>query len=657
MRKLRLERHGHTGLNVDMSSVGRDAMQKPGMAGGPLFVVSMWRSGSSLLYALLNKHPQVALMYEADLVLLRPAFLKPKMFCDWVERWEFWNDALRRHGLAASNVPAGISDFPGAFSAVHRLYAKQRGATIWGDKSPNYYDRLNEMADDFPQARFILMWRDPKDTANSIVRAAALGNSYFSRKGAAHCGLLGYEVFKKECDRLVPRGKPVCQINYEDLIRETPAVMRQVCEFLQIPYDDSLSNLAGADRSAILEGQHHANLRGDTIVGGARPEIIGASLRAKISEYLTHWNRLYEVWPPFPQLAENAAQPPNGFSRFIDRGFYRVARLRDRISPVVFSFIPIAPLLRYRELKKRRSLTSSLAESAAVVSAFASPVLVTKPVAGQEFRNQASFLTRLRARASRTRMRAPLVWLRHRGLNSSDVFLASYSRSGNTMLRFMLGEALSGVPSSFDHIQRIAPEIGVQVKAYPVVPGGGRLIKTHEPYRSEYKRAIYLVRDVRDVMLSSFARENALDVVHVRTLGDYVSPFMEGKMTRLGPWQKHVDSWMNSPLAKSGDLLVLRFEELRNDPEKATARCLEFLGKKVEPSVIRAAVHNNLLDKMRAKEDQAKTLPKSPGEQGRWVGKGAIQGWREKLTEQHLEVVYEYAGDMLARLEYPVAEG
>jgi len=106
-----------------MSSGDRIAVHEP-MAAGPLFVVSMWRSGSSLLYALLNKHPQVALMYEADLLLLRPAFLKPKVFCDWVERWEFWNDALRRHGLAASNVPAGISDFPGAFSAVHRLYAK-----------------------------------------------------------------------------------------------------------------------------------------------------------------------------------------------------------------------------------------------------------------------------------------------------------------------------------------------------------------------------------------------------------------------------------------------------------------------------------------------------------------------------------------------------
>ena len=40
--------------------------------------------------------------------------------------------------------------------------------------------------------------------------------------------------------------------------------------FLQIPYDDSLSTLEGADRSAILEGKHHANLRGTQIVRGPR---------------------------------------------------------------------------------------------------------------------------------------------------------------------------------------------------------------------------------------------------------------------------------------------------------------------------------------------------------------------------------------------------
>jgi hypothetical protein len=83
------------------------------------------------------------------------------------------------------------------------------------------------------------------------------------------------------------------------------------------------------------------------------------------------------------------------------------------------------------------------------------------------------------------------------------------------------------------------------------------------------------------------------------------------------------------------------------------ARCLEFLGREVDPDVIQNVVRSNSLENMRAKEDRAKTLPKSPGEEGRWIGKGAIRGWQRKLSERQLKIVDELAGDLLARLDYP----
>jgi hypothetical protein len=345
-------------VNPDVASPPLNG--KPQLAPGPLFVVSMWRSGSSLLYALLNKHPQVGLMYEADLLLLKPVFLKPKAMCDWAERWQFWNNALARHGMSLSDVPEGIASFPAAFTAAHQLYAQRKGATIWGDKSPNYFDRLNEMADDFPHARFIIVWRDPNGTANSILRAASLGNSYFSRKGAAHCGLLGYAKFKQETDRLLQRGQAVCQVNYEDLIGDPPAAMRQVCDFLQIPYHDALSTLEGADRSAILPGEHHANLRGNAILRESRPALTDSALRQKLARYLAHWRRKYKAqWPPYPLPAAARIAPATLVQRLVDQLLYRLIRNRDHLSPLVFSWAPLSLLRRYRQSKTRRIETAA----------------------------------------------------------------------------------------------------------------------------------------------------------------------------------------------------------------------------------------------------------------------------------------------------------
>jgi hypothetical protein len=96
------------------------------MAPGPLFIVAMWRGGSSLLYALLNKHPQVALTFEADLWPLRSVFRKPAGFCDWAARWEFWDGAITRLGITANDLPRGMADFPTAFTAVHQAFAARR---------------------------------------------------------------------------------------------------------------------------------------------------------------------------------------------------------------------------------------------------------------------------------------------------------------------------------------------------------------------------------------------------------------------------------------------------------------------------------------------------------------------------------------------------
>ena len=212
-----------------------------GMAPGPVFVVAMWRSGSSLLYALLNKHPQVALTFEDDLWLLRSVFHKPASYCDWVARWEYRFSALTRHGILASDLPRGVADYATAFTAFHQAYAARKGAVIWGDKSPIYYDSLPALARLFPQARFIIQWRDPAATANAMARAAQTGATWYHKRGTYLRGLMGYQVLKSGVDSLLSSGQPVCQVSFEELTSDTAKVMRDVCRFLE----DSLPRRIG----------------------------------------------------------------------------------------------------------------------------------------------------------------------------------------------------------------------------------------------------------------------------------------------------------------------------------------------------------------------------------------------------------------------------
>lgn len=312
----------------------------------PLFVVSLWRAGSSLLYALLNKHPDVALMYEADFPLLYPVFLKPT--ADWAERWEFLNGALGRHGLAADEFP-GARDFRSAFVASHQAYAARKGAKIWGDKSPHYYDQLNFLAETFPGARFIIVWRDLFKTTDSIVRAASSGSSYFSKAGMPLRAIVGYERLKRESDALVAKGVPVCQVNYEELVRDPAAVMQGVCRFVGIPYSAALSTIEGADRTATHAGEHHRLLRGTKIVNESRPEGLSPALREKVGRYHAWYRHLYGNWPPYPQAT--SGRFPSLWRMLLDRVGYRFFRFVDALNELIFCVAPLWLLARYRQAR------------------------------------------------------------------------------------------------------------------------------------------------------------------------------------------------------------------------------------------------------------------------------------------------------------------
>jgi hypothetical protein len=269
---------------------------------------------------------------------------------------------------------------------------------------------------------------------------------------------------------------------------------------------------------------------------------------------------------------------------------------------------------------------------------------------------------RARYRVSSSRLRVPVLWLRHRGMRDSDVFLGSYPRSGSTWLRFTLFELLSGQSATFESVNKGMRGPGTHNQGLAALPNDGRFLSTHEAYRREYHRGVYLVRDVRDVVTSEFWYEKERGF-GCKDFDEYLHLMLTGQK-KYGSWQNHASSWLDSEIARSGNLKVIRYEDMRREPENVLADLLEFLGKPVNRSVIERAVANNALESMRAKEDalhkkpQQVRFPEKPAapssEDGRFVRQGLVGGWRQKLPLHAVQLVEQYAGETLARLGYEV---
>lgn len=311
----------------------------PGMR--PLFVLSVWRSGSSLLHALLNQHSQIALLYEGELPQLQLLLQGHFRGGSWREKWEFWNQGPSRHGIALESMPANVADAWEATRIVYREHAQRKGAIIWGEKSPHWYDNALRMAEKFPDAQFIFLWRDVHDVIESIQRAAR-SDRFFRKPGFATRVLVGSEKLRQACGTFRSQGRAVHEINYKDLTSHTAECMQQISRFLEIPFEPQMTSLVGADRSATFSGQHHELVRSDNVVSGAkRPRSISPSLRAKIDRYVCRWELQREGDWPHSMLVKGT-QPSGRIELLLDRFFYRALVWWDKLVQRTYSAAPTA---------------------------------------------------------------------------------------------------------------------------------------------------------------------------------------------------------------------------------------------------------------------------------------------------------------------------
>jgi len=261
--------------------------------------------------------------------------------------------------------------------------------------------------------------------------------------------------------------------------------------------------------------------------------------------------------------------------------------------------------------------------------------------------------SRLRHTLAKSKLRVPLEWARHWGLRPADVFLGSYPRSGRTWARFVLYEILTGREATFESVNNTLRGVYSLSHGTPLLKGDGRLLSTHEQYRKEYKRAICLVRDGRDVVLSEYAYLKGLGFFD-GDFDQFVAAFVGigGNVDAYGTWHEHVSSWLDSPIASTPNFLLVRYEELRRNPEEWFGRMLDFLGVQVSREKIEQAVAHNSLREMKEKERKQPQM-----RSGDFVRSGAIRGWRGKLTESQIQLIEKYTGSVLVRLGYPLCAG
>ena len=226
-----------------------------------------------------------------------------------------------------------------------------------------------------------------------------------------------------------------------------------------------------------------------------------------------------------------------------------------------------------------------------------------------------------------------------------DVFLCSYPRSGNTWLRYMLCYCMDpGHAFDMQFVNTIVPDLHKNIERLADVPRP-RLIKSHFLPADKYPRVVYLVRDGRDVAVSYHDHQRKI-VGYPFDFEHYIQDLCRGSIWP-GAWHTHVLEWLNRQ--HSMDVLVVRYEDMLDDPHRELEKIVRFVGLAVSLETIGVAVEKSTVERI-WHDHQADVG-------NRYVGfTGGVSGqsgkWREAFSDKLLRQFLRRTGTAMRRCGY-----
>jgi hypothetical protein len=318
------------------------------LSSNPVFLVGVFRSGTSLLCSMLNQNPRLALMYECDVWNFPRPLLNARFRNNWAERIEFYNQSLSRHKLITEKDVSALQHIRTPLE-LYQSFGAKKGASLSGEKSPFYCDRLVQLHELYPRAFFILVWRNPAEVYRSVLKAGETSR-FFGRPGMLSRMIYHQEQAIRQGCLIKQAGARVLCVNYADIVEHTEKTCRALSAFLEVEYDEKMLRLNTADLTAVYQAPHHAYLRRGVIERQKyERELVPPAILHKLERYQRHWEQLQ---------ADGLAARTNGHSdqpgsaEFIYHNFTgRVLSNYDSLVRVGFEFLPVAWLRVYRLLK------------------------------------------------------------------------------------------------------------------------------------------------------------------------------------------------------------------------------------------------------------------------------------------------------------------
>ncbi|MEN8263810.1 MAG: sulfotransferase domain-containing protein [Nitrospirota bacterium] len=233
-----------------------------------------------------------------------------------------------------------------------------------------------------------------------------------------------------------------------------------------------------------------------------------------------------------------------------------------------------------------------------------------------------------------------------------DVFLVSYPKSGNTWVRFLVGNYITDCKVDFINSHLILPDVHFNPQDCAKISSRPRFIKSHKSFISTYPKVVYIVRDGRDVAVSYYFYQIKIGNFDPNIpFSIFLEKFLEKGFNDFGSWSEHVQSWIDKK-----NIILITYEDLLDDAEKQLEKILLFSNVEVDKNRISRAVKSssfNHMQKLEVKQhDSSPPLMNVKNKEIQFMRKGRSGDWKSHFIKEDEERFLNKNKNIMKKLGY-----
>jgi hypothetical protein len=223
-------------LPVDSIFIAGSPVSDKYLGDNLIFIISLPRSGSTLLQRVLGGHDDVVTSSE-PWIMLHPVYgrrdkgISTEYSADWAALGV--NEFLEHYTDGPDVYDDGIRTFA---NTIYSNALKKGGGTRFIDKTPRYVMIIDELIRLFPRAKFIFLLRNPLSVLSSIVNTQ-IAHDLWTLERFSDELISGPDAILGAIEQL---GDKAITVRYEDFVMAPEQSLEQVCSALNLSYEPGM---------------------------------------------------------------------------------------------------------------------------------------------------------------------------------------------------------------------------------------------------------------------------------------------------------------------------------------------------------------------------------------------------------------------------------